>query len=656
MRDTISFKLKSFWNKMLYSHKKYDPANFYLIYALKATLAMSINAFFAYWLFDSTGVIFALNVTMGIFFLANLDCTDGQKVGFLILHLFLCSCFMFFVEPFMNFGPWLSIAVFMWIFFVGYSTKYNPNLNKVLMTVSMTGFVAFIVHDSIGLDIPKAIGGLCSGWCVSVLIKFGRFRRYGAFVSKSMPILINDLCDMTHALRGSNFLPYSDKALAHINSLKSMFESDSINLKDPILIRNHARAVFYLYKFEEIYYSLISIRGLFRSIDDKNILSSVRAEIFHNIRELILLFHSKTPIIRTNALDKVKHSRYQILASSLEVLYKHLNLIIAGGENKIKLKGRKKITFADFFTSIGLKDAITLSSFRFAFCVSIAILISQLTKLDHGVWIAIAIFSLNRANRYTLKAAGKDNIVGGVLGFLLSLCVVYVDLNQYISYLIALLGMFFVYYFRNYSSFAFATVFMFEFSLVFSFIKDNFLSLILYRIFDVILGFIVVYIVSIFTMPQDIEDVKLKLRTVLKEIINFFNATLIEHKKGSFIVGEQKIHSSIIQLRSAANQSKNEKMLIIAKTLSSINTDLLNLRNYIKLLKAQNINSHEASIQSDMQMLSRRFEMMDKKLMNLPYYFVEDIDDKILSKEDAKLLYLVSNIAKKQLQIYSLLN
>lgn len=77
--------------------------------------------------------------------------------------------------------------------------------------------------------------------------------------------MINDACDMTCALKSSQreFNSASDKTISHINSLKAMFKNDSINLKDARLIRNHARAVFYLYKMEEIYYSLISIRGLF---------------------------------------------------------------------------------------------------------------------------------------------------------------------------------------------------------------------------------------------------------------------------------------------------------------------------------------------------------------------------------------------------------
>lgn len=636
--------------------KSYDPARFHLIYALKATVAMALSAMVAF-LFGlgMSGAIFALNITMGIFFLGDLDTTDRHKLAFLALYLVLSGCFLPMVEYFMRLGHWLFLPVFVWIFFVSYTVAYNVNLNKILLVVSTTGFVGFIVYESGILDVWRAVTGLCIGWIISVSIKFGRFNRYGAFVFRSMQTMINDACDMSRALKATQaeFDSASDKALAHINSLKAMFKNDSINLKDARLIRNHARAVFYLYKMEEVYYSLISIRGLFVNIKDKQLLSSVRWEIFHNLRELSRLLDGKSPRLKDSALNAVKQSKFSILASSLEVLYSHINLIKEGGEDKIALKGQVQISLKQWILGISLHDSKTLAALRFALCVSIAIFISQVTKLDHGVWIAVAVFSLNRANRYTLKAAGRDNIVGGLLGFLLAVGVISLFGGLHIMYIFAVFGMFCVYYFKNYSQFAFALAFMFEFCTIFHFIKDNFMALMLHRLFDVFLGFLVVYVVSLFTLPKDSEDIKTKIKAALDSFIGFFDDTLIGHKKGSFVPSEHRILSSLLALRSAAWASKNDNAKQIARLLDCINTDLISLRNYVKSLKDKE--QRQVIIDSDLAMLERRFEMMSKKLNSLPYYFVKEANEKILSADDTKLNYLITRVLSLQNEIYSLL-
>ncbi|BCX79574.1 FUSC family protein [Campylobacter sp. 19-13652] len=635
---------------------KYDPARFYLIYALKATVAMALAATLAFVCgLGMSGAIFALNITMGIFFLGDLDTTDRHKLGFLALYLVLSSCFLPMVHYFMALRHWLFLPVFIWIFFVSYSVAYNVNLNKILLVVSTTGFVGFIAYESGILDVWRAVAGLWVGWGVSVSIKFGRFNRYGAFVFRSMQTMINDACDMTRALKSSQreFNSASDKTISHINSLKAMFKNDSINLKDARLIRNHARAVFYLYKMEEIYYSLISIRGLFLNIPDKQLLSSVRWEIFHNLRELSRLLEGKSPRLKDSALNAVKQSRFSILASALEVLYSHVNLIKEGGEDKISLKGQNQISLKQWFLGISLHDAKTLAALRFAFCVSIAIFISQVTKLDHGVWIAVAVFSLNRTNRYTLKAAGRDNIMGGLLGFGLAMGAISLFGSLPVMYVLAAFGMFLVYYLKNYSQFAFAMAFMFEFCTIFYFIKDDFMTLMLHRLFDVFLGFVVVYVVSLFTLPKDSEDLKVKVKTALDSFIGFFDDTLIGHKKGSFVPSEQRILSALLALRSAALVSKNDKARQIARLLEFINTDLISLRNYIKALRDRE--QRQAAIDSDLAMLERRFEMMSKKLNSLPYYFVKEANEKILSADDAKLNYLITRVLNLQNEIYSLL-
>ena len=57
----------------------YDPANFQLIYSLKAATTIAFNCCLCFHFFHLSGAIMAVNITMGIFFLGELECKDRSK-------------------------------------------------------------------------------------------------------------------------------------------------------------------------------------------------------------------------------------------------------------------------------------------------------------------------------------------------------------------------------------------------------------------------------------------------------------------------------------------------------------------------------------------------------------------------------------------------
>ena len=94
---------------------------------------------------------------------------------------------------------------------------------------------------------------------------------------------------------------------------------------------------------------------------------------------------------------------------------------------------------------------------------------------------------------------------------------------------------------------------------------------------------------------------------------------------------------------------KNAKF--IASKLDDINSDLIKLRNYLNLdeLKEKN------ALQNDVKIISDRFLMLDKKMRKLPYYFISEIETKLLCKdENAKKLIL--RVVLGQNEIYSALS
>ena len=307
--------------------RSYDPANFQLIYALKATFAITLNGFLGFYFFSLSGAIFAVNITMGIFFLSALECPDLKKFGFLSLYIAMSCAFMPFVTPLIQIGIWLPALVFVWAFFVAISALYSENLNKILLAVNMTGLAGFIVQTTAGLNVKDSIGGLILGGVLAIFIKLGRFAKYGDFTKKSINILLDDAIIAASDLGSAKFENSSRQMLGHIKNFKSIFANESVNLKDVRLIRNHSRAVFHLYKIEEIDYLLISLDSSFKRIQDAKLLAALRSEILENLSQLKGLFKGLSPQLRYEALNLAKASEYKIFASSLDVLYSRFALI-----------------------------------------------------------------------------------------------------------------------------------------------------------------------------------------------------------------------------------------------------------------------------------------------------------------------------------------
>jgi len=587
----------------------YDPANFQLIYSLKAATTIAFNCFLCFHFFHLSGAIMAVNITMGIFFLGELECKDRSKFAFLLLYIALSCAFMPFVDPFISLGIWLSLIVFVWIFVVGISQIYSSNLNKILLAVNATGLVAFVTKAAVGLNVIDSIGGLVLAGVLSIIIKFENFGKYGKFTKKIK------------------------------------------------LVRNQAKALFYFYKVEEIALLLRTLGASFERIEDKGLLEEVKNEIAHNLFELKNIFARKSPKLKFDALNTVKSSKFQILASSLSVLYDKFLLIKEGGEDKISFNSAKKSSLKEAILKLNLKNETLKESLRLAICMAVAIFISQATHISHGIWIAIAVMSLNKNDEAALKNAGRDNVLGGILGFFIALGFIVLLGASYAFYVVCFVGMFLLYYLKAYKQIVFAATFMFEFTAIFSLIKSDFLELMVYRIFDVAIGFLIVFVAYLLTSRNDYTKIKNSLSQSLVSFENLIKISFLAPDKHTFNINEKSILASLDELNYAIDASKNldneniKNAKFISATLDDINSDLVKLRNYLNLdeLKEKN------ALQNDIKIISDRFLMLDKKIKKLPYYFISEIEAKLLCK-DENVKKLILRVALKQNEIYSALS
>jgi hypothetical protein len=635
----------------------YDPVNFQLIYSLKVATTIAINCFLCFYFFGISGAIMAVNITMGIFFISALECKDSSKLAFLLLYIALSSLFMPFVTPLMSLGVWLSPIVFIWVFIISISQIFSVNLNKILLAVNATGLVAFVTKAAVGLNVADSIGGLVLAGVLSIIIKFENFGKYGKFTKKSIGFLLDNAILSSKKLGTSEFKPSILNTINLVDKAKEIFASQSLNLKDIKLVRNQTRAVFYLYKVEEIVILLRSLEATFERIDDKGLLEEVKNEIAYNLFELKNIFASKSPKLKFDALNAVKSSKFQILSSSLSVLYDKFLLIKEGGEDKISFNSTKKSSLKKAILKLNLKNETLKDSLRLAICMAVAIFISQATHINHGIWIAIAVMSLNKNDEAALKNAGRDNVLGGVLGFFVALGFIELLGASYVFYVVCFVGMFLLYYLKAYKQIVFAAAFMFEFTAIFSLIKSDFLELMVYRIFDVVIGFLIVFVAYLLTSRNDYTKIKNSLSQSLVSFENLVKISFLAPDKYTFNINEKSILASLDELNYAISAGKNlddeniKNAKFIAQRLDEINSELVKLRNYAKIEDIRD----RSDFVNDTKIISDRFLMLEKKLKNLPYYFIEEVGTKLLCT-DANAKKLISRVISKQNEIYSALS
>ncbi|OCR95972.1 fusaric acid resistance protein [Campylobacter fetus subsp. testudinum] len=635
--------------------KTYDPENFAFSFALKASISMIVCGCMAYYFFGVYGAIFAANASMNIFFINSLDGGDFTKIKYFFLYVILVSMFLPFAKLAYEASWLLFLPTFIWMLFVGLSSLFNQNLNKILSIVNISGLVALIAQSSGNLEVENSIFGIITGGIIASTFRIMHIGTYGKFTKKTYNILLEDLMDMSKNLFNTkSFEHSSSECEKHIETIKKIFANQSSNLKDESIIMHHARAIFYLYKSEDIFHSLIAIKRYFGTIKDVNLLKDIQDEITHNLKELKNIFNDKNADIKTDAIDKLNDTQYPIFRASLNVLYSKFWLIKNGGEDKIKLENTNKKSIKMIISDINLKNPTVQNSIKLALGVSIAILIAQLTQINHGVWIAIGVLSVSRASSYMTKVVGFNNIKGALIGVCLGLVLIYFFKESYIFIPIIIISIFLTFYLKNFPTICFTSMFMLAFTLIFSMIKTDFIDLVVFRVTDILIGFFVAFGITVLFFRRSTE---LKLSSNFDALIKKLDmlARSIHHnQKGKFVVKENSVLNGLSDYKTAVLESRSENSKIyleIYKNLYEINSLLINLKDYIKSIQnTDKFNITEAHFNSDINIIITRFEMIGKKLNKLPYYFYDNVEDKLICN-DEKIRYLLEIIAQKQAKI-----
>ena len=628
----------------------YDPSWFALNYSIKATISILICGFAGNFFGGFLGMLYAANSSMIIFFLASLDGSTKIKIYYFLLYIILGIFAILFVSTIFKFSWLFCFFTLIWMMFVGFSTLFNANLNKILTIVNATGLLTIIASSQSNWDLTHALQSFIVGSIIAIAFRLTRFGTYGKFTKRSCTLILDDLIHMSQNINNDKeFLNLAKQCDEHINEIKKVFAHKSSTIKDERLIIHHSRAIFYLYKLEDIYHLLVAMQRYFKSIKNPNLLNALNSEISTNLIELKNIFIDKNSNIQTNALELARVSDYEIFKASLEVLYSKFRLIKDGGEDKITLEYKKQKSLKEILKDITLHNPTIQNSLRLAIGVSIAIIIAAFGDVHNGVWIAIGVLSMSKDSSYMTKITGIANIKGTLIGITLAFVLIHIVVNENLFALFCVVCIFLTFYFKNFPPTYAMAAFMCAFAMVYSLILGNAADVVYIRIIDILIGFILSFVVA-FILFRHTNEIKLS-DTYIKLLPKFKNlsSSIIE---GRFTIELNAISNSLTSYHNTITQSDRNKelkrYLEIYKNLHDISSLLSNLKVYTDSLKQSNkLITAKDALNSDINIIATRFEMIEKRVNKLPYYFYDNMEDRILS-QDIKIKFLLLEIAKRQ--------
>ncbi|WP_086235896.1 FUSC family protein [Campylobacter devanensis] len=627
----------------------YDPSWFALNYSIKATISILICGFAGNFFGGFLGIVYAANSSMIIFFLASLDGSTKIKIYYFLLYIILGIFAILFVSTIFKFSWLFCFFTLIWMIFVGFSTLFNQNLNKILTIVNATGLLTIIASNQSSWNLADSLESFIAGSIIAITFRLTRFGTYGKFTKKSCTMVLDDLINMSQNLSDKEFLNLAKQCDEHINEIKKVFTHKSSTIKDARLIIHHSRAIFYLYKLEDIYHLLVAMQRYFKSIKNPNLLNALNSEITNNLIQLKNIFIDKNSILKIDALKLARQSDYEIFKASLEVLYSKFELIKDGGEDKIALEFKEKKSLKKAIKDITLHNPIVQNSLRLAIGVSIAIIIASFGDVHNGVWIAIGVISMSKDSSYMTKITGIANIKGALIGITLAFVLIHIVVNENLFALFCVVCIFLAFYFKNFPPAYAMAAFMCAFTMVYSLILGNAISVVYIRIIDILIGFILSFVAA-FILFRHTNEIKLSNSYInlLPKFKNLSNSVI----QGRFSIEQNAISNSLTNYHNTITQSDRNKelkrYLEIYKNLHDISSLLSNLKVYTDSLKQSNkLITTKDALNSDINIISTRFEMIEKRVNKLPYYFYDNMEDRILS-QDIKIKFLLLEIAKRQ--------
>ncbi|PAF47259.1 hypothetical protein BKH46_04035 [Helicobacter sp. 12S02634-8] len=653
----------------------YDPGYFSLIYAFKTLIAVFLSIFINVLLFGPAVIVWAGLLPIHIYFLNTLIGDRPSKIKYLIAFVCLSALAVWIFSIVADYGVWLSVPVVVLAFIVGIVGAYSIDLQKVLNMVLINGLVACIYVDSqISLSLNHEILTILIGGGSGILLQLFVFvGKYGKFTKKRFPPLLFDLELMLQSITDTADYPQiRDKTLQQIESIKYIFNSQASKIKDPHTVKNAKRALFYLYRIEEIYHSIDSIHHYFTTQGFPKLFTHLQREMIHNLKELSKLFEAHRPHLERNALQEALRADNiaidRVFINSIKIIYNKMESFRRGGEEEAYL--------AQFVPPKTLKDILGVFqyahpifrySIKYALVLGASIFVARYLKIDHGMWIAMGAIAIIRPSLGSIKGISKDYVIGTFIGLLAGIGLVMVFGGTQVFHLLFLVVLFLFIYLKVYPYCLWSGVMMVAFVMLFASLRADFLPLIFDRFLYILIGFGIVFGAFWFLWPKysrdevipNIKNNILQLKKLTATILEGLGTMMDARREflglqSVFFTQYNQLNASIQEAakeNNIPNTSEITHALNALKYIDHIHQNTNKLYDYLLHIPQAELCDNRELFKNDMTLLLTRYEMLSKLIDGLPYYFKEEKDGRFLCMEE-KFSMIVDNIFDLQNQLY----
>lgn len=665
----------------------YDPGYLSFMYAIKAMIAISISAFTHYMLFGQQMLIWATMTPIQVFLLnATLSQQADRKthlLGFAVCSAISVGCFTIFAQKALHGDHnlhdilWLALPVLFLSFCVGMSRAHSIDLYRMFIPVVVNSLVASVYVDShVILPIEKSMFVVFTSALIGIFIGFLLLNNpgnYGKYTQVYYPAVLSHLKNMVKNINSKQeFNRYRDLTFSLIHNIKQTLHTKSSLYNDNYMIKNIKRAIFYIYRIEDIYL-IVNILPNYNIAKKYPLLQH---EIIENIDRLSKIFNGRIPKVDREQVDKIlnieePNETQKALQNILRILYYKMESFCRVGKNADPaFNPPAKKSFKNIIKAFDYNNVTFRFSIKYSLAIGLSLIFATMLNINRGIWISMGVVSVVRPSIGGMQKVSLEYFFSAVIGICIGVSISIFS-TSYIFYLLFGFLVFLVVYLRVFPFWLWSGFMMCLFVMMYSIMYEDFLHYVLDRLVDIGIGVIFAMIVFRVIFPRFAHELLKPLLAkqvgLLKDMCSIMidskqqekplDSHSIQTKYAEFLHNTEEIKNNLRDSKVEHAEASNQ-IVVYGFELINVLESLIIKVNEIAQICSQDENDKamQKIYLNDIKIIETRFIMVENLLSNSPHSFNFEDKDIFLSKQHTHFAWTTHEIFQCQNKLYNLLN
>lgn len=665
----------------------YDPGYLSFMYALKAMVAITLSAFTHYMLFGQQMLIWATMTPIQVFLLnATLSQQADRKthlLGFAVFSTISVGFFTILAQKALignhNLHDilWLALPVLFLSFCVGMSRAHSIDLYRMFIPVVVNSLVAAVYVDShVILPIEKVMFVVFTSALIGILIGFLLLNNpgnYGKYTQVYYPAVLNHLKNMVQNLNSQKeFIRYRDLTFSLIHNIKQTLHTKSNLYNDSYMIKNIKRAIFYIYRIEDIYL-IVNILPHHKIAKKYPLLQH---EIIENIERLSKIFSGRIPKIERLQADKIlsienANEMQKALQNIIRILYYKMESFCRVGKNADPaFNPPAKKSFKNIIKAFDYKNVTFRFSVKYSLAIGLSLIFATMLNINRGIWISMGVVSVVRPSIGGMQKVSLEYFCSATIGIGVGVAVS-VFSNAYLFYVLFGFLVFLVVYLRVFPFWLWSGFMMCLFVMMYSIMYEDFLHYVFDRLVDIGIGVAFAMLVFRFIFPRFAHDLLkpllVKQIVLLKDMcavildskqqVKPLDSHTIQTKYAEFLHNIEELKNNLRDSMGERAEASNQIVVYGFDLINVLESLIIKVNEIVQICATDECDSKMQEIYiNDIKLLESRFIMIEKLLSNSSSDSQFEEKSSFLSQQHTHFAWTTNEIFHCQNKLYSLLN